>query len=90
LTSIIVVPGVPAPTLEEQTCPHFPNFIESCYALPDAALTVWIFNHGVTPYTQACWDRFYKAGDELLEHMLNVVEQEPDVSFYHCAAIEQC
>ena len=87
--SVILVPGVSASTLEQQTCSHFPEFIESCYAVPGSPLTVWVFNHGVTPRTRECWDTFIAAGEQLLKEILLVTDTDDEVSQSHLYIISE-
>lgn len=80
--SVILVPGVSAETLDLQTCEHFPKFIETCYTKPNTAITVWKYNHGLTPRSRECWDTFYAAGEDLLQQIIVTVEGRPEVRFF--------
>lgn len=78
--SIILVPGRHAETLVQQTCEHFPAFLERCYTNPHTAVTVWVYDLGLNPRSDECWDIFYAAGEDLLQQAIAVVKDRPDVS----------
>ncbi|KAH7072576.1 hypothetical protein FB567DRAFT_538406 [Paraphoma chrysanthemicola] len=74
-TGVIIVPGVAGSRLDEQTCSHFQELMKKWCAAPH----VWTYDHDVQPHTQECWHSFCAAGDDLLEQMLKLVEQNPNI-----------
>jgi hypothetical protein len=74
--SVIIVPGVSAGALKQQTCCHFEELMENWCGAPH----VWIYDHGVQFHTEQPWDTFCQCGGDLVSEMLNLIEQQPQVS----------
>lgn len=64
--SIVIVPGNDAQMLEEQTCPHFPDWLDNVASSKSKDIAVWVFRHDIRIESLDSWFAYCKAGDDLL------------------------
>ncbi|PYH46396.1 uncharacterized protein BP01DRAFT_381450 [Aspergillus saccharolyticus JOP 1030-1] len=80
---VVVVPGLDANSLAEQTCPHFTEWIQSCYASLKPSLEVWIYCHGIKAQSLQSWEQVCQAGKELYHELVALCKdriKSPDSS----------
>lgn len=81
LYSIVLVPGNDGDSLAEQTCPHFPSWLENLVASRDQCTTVWVFGHDIRIETLSSWFTFIDAGSRLLQELIHMQDTNGIVSF---------
>lgn len=78
--SVIIVPGLCASSLAEQTCCHFEKWIEENCGTSNTSMTIWIYHHGVELNTKKFWDYFCSAGGELINQILELYQSDLQVT----------
>lgn len=78
--SIVLVPGNDGDTLADQTCSHFPNWLDDVVASRDQCTAVWVFRHDIRIETLGSWSTFVEAGPRLLQELIHMQEENRIVS----------
>ncbi|KAJ5728438.1 hypothetical protein N7493_004768 [Penicillium malachiteum] len=73
-TLIVVVPGLFANSLAEQTCPHFMEWIQHCHAVLKPSLEVWAYLHDIKVKSIQSWELVCEAGRELYHELVTLCE----------------
>lgn len=68
-TNIVIVPGNNGETLEDQTCSHFPNWLDDIVASKNKSTVVWMFRHDIRIDSIASWFAYCEAGERLLQSL---------------------
>ena len=71
-TDIIIVPGNAGNSLEDQTCSHFPAWLNEIVDKRDRCMTVWIFHHDILIERLESWSAYCEAGEQLLQDLNGV------------------
>lgn len=79
--SIVLVPGNDGDTLADQTCSHFPSWLEDVVASRDQCTAIWVFRHDIRIETLGSWFTFVEAGPRLLQELIHMQEANRIVSF---------
>ncbi len=79
--SIVIVPGNDGDALADQTCSHFPSWLEDVVASRDQCTTIWVFGHDIRIETLGSWFTFVEAGSRLLQELIHMQETNGIVSF---------
>ncbi len=78
--SIVIVPGNDGQTLAEQTCPHFPDWLESVVSSKNEDIVVWVFRHDLRIDSLDSWFAYCEAGDDLLGYLASMQGEDDLVS----------
>lgn len=81
LHSIVLVPGNDGDTLADQTCSHFPSWLEDVVASRDQCTAIWVFRHDIRIETLGFWFTFVEAGPRLLRELIHMQEENGIVRF---------
>ena len=68
----MIIPGNSAETLADQTCSHFPNWLNDIVASKTKSTVVWIFRHDLRIDTVPSWFAYCEAGENLLQNLTNM------------------
>ena len=82
--SIVIVPGNDGQTLAEQTCPHFPDWLDSVVSSKNKDIVVWVFRHDLRIDSLDSWFAYCEAGDHLLEYLASMQGDDDLVSTAIC------
>ena len=80
MLSIVIVPGNDGQTLAEQTCPHFPDWLENVVSSENKDIVVWVFRHDIRIDSLDSWFAYSEAGDVLLGHLASMQGENDLVS----------
>lgn len=59
--------------LADQTCPHFPKWVDHLVAsLNNRKVVVWVFHHDLRVETLPSWFNYCVAGEKLLQELTNM------------------
>lgn len=78
-TNLVIIPGNNGGTLAEQTCTHFPAWLDDFVASKNKSTVVWIFRHDIRIDSLASWFAYCEAGQHLLEDLTNM-QKDDDLS----------
>ncbi len=65
----MIVPGNNGETLADQTCSHFPNFLDDIVVSKNKSTVVWIFRHDIRIDSIESWFAYCEAGEHLLQNL---------------------
>ncbi|KAJ5723330.1 hypothetical protein N7488_001365 [Penicillium malachiteum] len=71
LKRVVVVPGLSANSLAEQTCSHFMEWIRNCCAVLKP-FEVWVYGHGIKVTSIQSWELVCEAGRELYLELITL------------------
>ncbi|KAK0514077.1 hypothetical protein JMJ35_003799 [Cladonia borealis] len=78
-TNIVIVPGNDGQTLAEQTCPHFPDWLDNVVSSENNDIVVWVYRHDIRIDSLDSWFAYCEAGDDLLGRLTSM-QGEDDLS----------
>ena len=71
----MIVPGNNSDTLADQTCSHFPNWLDDIVASKNKwnkSTVIWIFRHDIRIDNIASWFAYCEAGEHLLKNLTSM------------------
>ena len=80
----MIIPGHNEGTLAEQTCSHFPTWLDELVASKDKSLVVWIFRHDLGIGSLASWFAYCEAGENLLRNLTGMPKDDDLVRIGFC------
>ncbi len=69
-SSVIVVPGIAGPNLNERTCPHFSDWLDRAIADCKSCARSWVYKHSLEIDKLESWDLYSSTGEDLLAQLL--------------------
>lgn len=75
-TNIVIIPGNNGETLADQTCSHFPTWLDEIVASKNKSTVVWIFRHEIRIDNLASWFSYCEAGEHLLQNLTNMQKDD--------------
>ena len=86
----MIIPGNSGETLADQTCPHFPNWLNDIIASKNKSTVIWIFRHDLRIDTVASWFSFCEAGEDLLQNLTDMQNGDGLVRMRLCLSASAC
>lgn len=72
----MIVPGNNGETLAEQTCSHFPTWLDHVSVSENKSTVVWIFRHDIKIDNLASWFAYCEAGEHLLQNLASMQKED--------------
>lgn len=80
----MIIPGNNGETLADQTCSHFPTWLDEIVASKNKSTVVWIFRHEIRIDNLASWFSYCEAGEHLLQNLTNMQKDDGLVRMNFC------
>lgn len=75
----MIVAGHSGDTLADQTCSHFPKWLDRLVASRDNGTVVWVFHHDLRVENLPSWFAYCVAGEQLLRDLTNMQKDDSSV-----------
>lgn len=72
----MIVPGNNGETLADQTCCHFPTWLDDIVASEVKGTVIWMFHHDIRIDSLASWFAYCEAGERLLQALTNMQKDD--------------